>query len=137
MNDVTNVSFPSSDDLVAVLDMAIPDGEADSIASITLILRGRVNDTGSWTTIKSASGTIASGESSGTVILTAATDTAFAFNDTDVLTLELGVITTGSNRAAGEIRFGLNELSIDITGVTEDRHVIAHGTGDDAGYIND
>ena len=133
--DVVTVSFEDGQAIVCTVAADVPDGEDDALAAIALVFRGRVMDTDSWVTIKSASLSIASGNSTGTAILGDNDNTPFAMNTDDTLTLEMGYLVSSGSRAAGEIRFDLNLLHFDVTGVNETRHVISHGTGSNAGHI--
>ena len=76
-----------------------------------------------------------SGDTTGSAILSSLSDVTFDLNDGDVLHLRIELLVTQSNRAAGQIRTNENQLNMEITGVDEDRHVVAHGTGANAGHI--
>ena len=133
--DTVSVNFDLDHDTGIIVVAAIPDGEDDAAATISLILQGRVGSSGDWTNIKDGDVAIASGHTTGSGLLSSLSDVTFDLNDNDVLHLRMEILVTGSNRAAGQIRSNENTLSMEITGVNEDRHVVAHGTGTNAGHI--
>ena len=133
--DTVSATFDLDHDLGILITADVPDGDSDAAASINLALQGRVGGSGSWRTIKDGNVAIASGNTTGSGLLSSLSDVAFALNDGDVLNLRMRIVVTGSDRAAGEIRTNENQLNMEITGVDEDRHVVAHGTGANAGHI--
>ena len=133
--DTVGITFDLDHDTGIIVVAAIPDGEDDAAATISLILQGRVGSSGDWTNIKDGDVAIDSGHTTGSGLLSSLSDVTFDLNDGDVLHLRMEILVTGSNRAAGQIRSNENTLSMEITGVDEDRHIVAHGTGSDAGYI--
>ena len=133
--DTVSATFDFDHDIGVIVVAPKPDGEDDAAASINLALQGRVGGSGSWRTIKDGNAAIASGNTAGSAILSSLSDVAFALNDGDVLHLRMRVVVSGSDRGAGQLRTNENQLSMEITGVDEDRHVVAHGTGANAGHI--
>ena len=132
--DSVSINFPNGFDFAGVVDAPKEAGADDGLAVITVLLRGRVNE-GSWSPIKSATVTVASAFEQASAILTTSTDTQFALNTNDVLTVQIGYLVSSGARGPAQFRPQENQMRIEITGVNETRHIIAHGTGSDAGFL--
>ena len=107
----------------------------DGVAQVSLVLQGRVGDTGAWRSIAAGVTTWADGVSQGTISLANA-NASFSL-DTDDL-LEFRWVYSLLQGARGEIfthHSQTEDLAVKVSGIRETRHVLAHGTGENAGKI--
>ena len=107
----------------------------DGVAQVSLALQGRVGETGAWRSIAAGVTTWADGVSQGTIPLANA-NASFSL-DTDDL-LEFRWIYSLLQGARGEIfthHSQTEDLAVKVSGIRETRHVLAHGTGENAGKI--
>ena len=107
----------------------------DGAAQVSLILQGRIGETGAWRTIAAGVTTWADGVSQGTISL-ANSNASFSLDTNDLL--EFRWVYSLLQGTRGEIfthHSQTEDLAVKVSGIRETRHVLAHGTGDNAGKI--